>query len=120
MIFAILLSFSLTAMANTELEKTVLNYKKAINTHDKDALKNLTTPELYSRLNKDKLLDRFFKSIPKKSKTYDLKVIESKVVKGYVLVEISEKGHKHEQHKEWLKLKKTDDGYKVEELIHSD
>ncbi|MCO4754905.1 MAG: hypothetical protein KC478_10525 [Bacteriovoracaceae bacterium] len=111
---------SFSVCADSDIQKTVLKYKNAMSNQDKKALKEVTTEELYTRLNKDKLLDRFFKTAPKNNKKYKLNIVESKVVKGYTLVEVSEKDEKHEGHKEWLKLRKTDQGYKVEELIHTD
>lgn len=112
---------SLYALANPEVEKLVQDYKQAMNSHDKEKVKALTTDEFYKSLTNNDLLDRLFKKTKKVKKKYEVEVVESKVVKDGIMASASEKGSDHDhKHKDWYKIKKSDGKYLIDQEVHLD
>ncbi|MEX1099162.1 MAG: hypothetical protein WEB87_01980 [Bacteriovoracaceae bacterium] len=102
-----------------EAQSLVLDYKKAMRSHDKKKVRELVTKDYYAKLNENDLLDRLFKSSKKaeKNRKYKIEVVNSKVVQGAVMASAQEEGS---EHKDWYKLKKTKDGLKIDQEVHID
>ena len=114
----IILTLSFQALASASTSKDVaLAYMNSLDMQNKEELRQYTSKELYEKLNKNNLLERYFTSRPKKKREYKVKITDSKVVKGFVLVRLTdEKGETQS-----LKLGKNKQGeYKVQEILHLD
>ena len=116
----ILMSLSHANAKDSELiKKAALEYQKGFDLQKTELIKKNTTQKHFKELNKNDLLKRLFKlNKIEKEKNYLIKVTQSKVVKGMILAELIDKND--EENKKTLKLKKTDDGYKVDALMHMD
>lgn len=102
-----------------DIKKVALSYQKGFDSQNKELIKKITTKKHYNQLNQNKLLDRLFQVNKKeKNKEYEIKVTQSKVVKGMILAHIEDKTD-HDNHKT-LSIIKTKDGYKVDSFVHMD
>lgn len=120
-----LLTISFGALASADAQKAALEYQQALDLQDKSKLKNAVTKEYYKKLSQNRLLERLFKSSAPKKKKYQIKVVESKVVKGSVMaliepLEDEQKGKASHEHKTWVILEKIDGKYLVSGERHDD
>tara|TARA_B100001971_G_scaffold215182_1_gene259102 strand:+ start:46117 stop:46506 length:390 start_codon:yes stop_codon:yes gene_type:complete len=117
-----LLTVALPAHTKDESEKlkeVALNYQRGFDLQKKDLIKKVTTKKYYQELTNNKLLDRLFQvNKIEKEKKYQVEVIQSKVVKGMIIAKIIDSEDK--DHAKTIKIKKTEDGYKVDSHIHMD
>jgi hypothetical protein len=107
-----------------DIKAIVKKYKDGINQHKIELVKETTSESFYKTLNKNDLLKRLFeKTKIKKSPEYQVEVVKSKVVKGAIVANVKEEQAKNKnthEHKESYKIIKTDNGYKIDSIIHLD
>ncbi|MBC74920.1 MAG: hypothetical protein CME64_02805 [Halobacteriovoraceae bacterium] len=113
----IILFISFQAFAKSNIQDVALGYMNSLDSHNKEELRKYVSKDLYIKLNKNDLIDRYFKKRSKKKRKYKVKITDSKLVKGFVLVRLTdEKGETQS-----LKLVKNKQGeYKVQEILHLD
>ena len=117
-VFSFLISSNAFADDNAKIKELILKYKDGINQQKIELVKETTSESFYSKLNRNKLLKRLFKkNKPKKSPNYSVSVVNSKIIKDYIVAYIQEK---ESDHKESYKIIKTDSGFKIDSIIHLD
>lgn len=117
-IFSFLVSTNAFADDNAKIKELVQKYKDGINQQKIELVKETTSESFYSKLNRNELLKRLFKkNKPKQSPNYSINVVNSKIIKDYIVANIQEK---ESEHKESYKIIKTDSGFKIDSIIHLD
>lgn len=117
-ILSFLVSTNAFANDNAKIIELVLKYKDGMNQQKLELIKQTTSDRFYSKLNKNELLKRLFKkNKPKKSPNYSVKIVNSKIIKDYIVANIQER---ESEHKESYKIIKTDNGFRIDSVIHLD
>jgi hypothetical protein len=117
-IFICIISNIAFAQDEEQIKSIVLEYKKGMDQHKVDLIKKSSTEKYYKTLSKNDLLKRLFKKNKlKENAKYNVEIIKSKVIKDYILANLKEINN---EHTETYKIIKTDQGYRIDSIIHLD
>lgn len=122
-LLATLMSFGvcLSASADSEIKKVVIDYHRALQTGDRNELEKVTGNEYFKELTQNKLLERYSKVAKKEELPHEknINIKKSKIAQGLILAGIKKPGDDHKL-EEWYKIEKQNGKFKITEKLDMD